>query len=311
VSFMRRIIGGGEPVPDWARFFSAERYRAFIAAVERDIGRRGLQFRLRDGYLEMEGDAEQQLGLANLAQVCNSVDEAEWPAVIDTHFSTLLAGQGGDLGELAADFNQAQPLLRVRLFPDESMGGTSLGRTVARPLAPGVIEALVYDFPDTTTGVPRDHLAGWPVSEDEATAIARKNALAEPVTRSAVELAKGVSLELCEGNFYVASHVFGLGDLLPPGNSHGAVVALPNRHSLIWFPIEDLRVIRALTGMLPIATGLFDTGPGSISNQLYWWRDGELIHLPVAQKPKGTLAFAPPDEFLALLNSFPALPAPG
>lgn len=312
MGFLRRVLSGGEPVPEWAPFFSGDEYRAFISAVEADLRRRGHQFRLRDGYVELEGDAGgQQLGLANLAQLCNTVDRDQWAVTIATHFSSLFASQGRDFDAIAADFDQARPILRVRLFPDQSMGGPDLGGTVSRPLVPGILEALVFDFPDSTAGVLRDHLGAWPLSEDAVMVVARTNTLAEPVTRGKVDLKEGLSVELCEGNFYAASHVFDMRVLLPPGNRHGAIVAIPNRHSLVWFPIEDAQVITALTGLGPIATHLFDTGPGSISNQLYWWRDGDLVHLPIAANRKGGFDFAPPEEFIQLLNSLvePSTPA--
>ena len=45
--------------------------------------------------------------------------------------------------------------------------------------------------------------------------------------------------------------------------------------------------------------------PGSSSNQLYWWHEGHVTHLPV--NPEGDrIAFIPPDEFVALLNTLAA-----
>jgi len=102
-------------------------------------------------------------------------------------------------------------------------------------------------------------------------------------------------------SFYIASQVLGLADLLPPDVANGALVGVPNRHALLWHPIEDLRVVRAMTTMAPLIQRLFRDGPGSISNQLYWWLDGDLVHLPIAPNRKG-FAFSPPDEFVALLN---------
>ncbi len=56
-----------------------------------------------------------------------------------------------------------------------------------------------------------------------------------------------------------------------------------------------------MTTLAPLIQGLFRDGPGSISSELYWWRDGALVHLPIAPNRKG-FDISPPDAFIALLN---------
>jgi hypothetical protein len=302
MGFLRRVFGSGEPAPEWASFFSGDEYRAFIAAVEADLGRRGRAFTIRDGYVELEaqGDDEApELGLANLAQMCNALEQSDWSLQIASHFSAVFATQGRDFDAIAADFEQARPILRIRLFPDASMGGTDLGDTVSRPLAPGILEALVYDFPDSVAGVLGEHLAAWPVGEDAAMLIARANTTAEPATRAVTNL-DGMSFDGLEGGMYTASHVFDLTALLPPDNQ-GAIVTIPNRHTLVWYPIVDASAGDALTRIIAFASLLFEQGPGSISNQLYWWRNGDLIHIPIDWR-RGPDIF-PPDELMAVLNA--------
>ena len=60
--------------------------------------------------------------------------------------------------------------------------------------------------------------------------------------------------------------------------------------------------------MFKIAMNLFREGPGSISDQLYWWRGGEFVHLPHTVSGK-SINFVPPDEFVQALNGLAEPPA--
>ena len=164
MGFLRRVFGGGDEgsVPDWASFFTPAEYRAFLDAVTADLRRRGLSVELGDGVAYVpspDGGEPQQFGLSNLAQMCHADEQDAWSRIIATHFTSLLAMQGRDLDALAADYDQVVPILRVRLMPDETMGGVALPASVIRPIAPGILAVLVFDFPDSTASVHQDHLA--------------------------------------------------------------------------------------------------------------------------------------------------------
>lgn len=309
MAFLRRLTGRDEPGPEWAPFFNGQEYRTFLGAVEADLRRRGLAFRLGEGVVHVQvGDGEpNELGLANLAQYCRAVGSEDWPLAIANHFTTLLAAHGRDLDAIAADFEQCRPILRLRLYSDESMGGLSLDRDlgVIKPLVPGILLGLVYDFPDSTSSVAREHVASWSLPEIEVLAVARTNTLAEPLPPRQTVKAGDASFEALQGDsFYVASRLLGLGDLLAGDNVHGAVAAVPNRHTLLWAPIETLDVVAIAPAMARVAAALFQEGPGSISSLLYWWRDGDLMALPV-RVTATSVELAPPDAFVELLNGLP------
>ena len=307
MGFLRRFRPSGSEVPEWATFFRPDEYEAFIKLVDTDLRRRGLTYELRDGLalIDRGGDEPDQLGLLNLAQRCQTTSRGQWPALIAGHVSSLLSLVGRDLDALAADYERASQILRLRLYADESMGGMSPADDgpVLRRLTPGVLLGLVYDFPDSVASVSEEQLVGWDRPEAEVIDRARANTLAEPPPkREAVKAGNGAMFESMRGDsFYVASRVLGLADLLPAGTANGTLVGLPNRHALLWHPIEDLQAVRAMTAMAPLIQRLFRDGPGSISNQLYWWRGGQLVHLPIAPNRKG-FDFSPPDEFVAMLN---------
>ena len=76
---------------------------------------------------------------------------------------------------------------------------------------------------------------------------------------------------------------------------------MPSRDALVCYPIEDSNVIRAMSGLIPIAQALYKQGPGPVSANLYW-RDGErYISIPYEVTDAQVSVF-PPDEFLEMLN---------
>ncbi len=306
MGFLRRLLGGDtESVPEWAPFDDGRAYRAFLDAVSADLARRGLEFEFGDGVVLVVrpgNDDPYQYGLSNLSQLCHANDRDDWSRVIASHFTSLLAMEGRDLDALAADYEQVKPILRVRLMPDESMGGVELPELVVQATAPGILAVLVFDFPDSTATVHRDHLAGWPVDAVGAFEVALANLGAEPTpVHDEVELEDTRFTVWFSDSFYVATRALRLTDLLPPGSTD-ALVAVPNRHTLLVHPIVDAGTLPAMQAMYRLAVQLYREGPGSISDQPYWWHDGELVQIPHHDQGS-TIAVAPPDAFVAMLEA--------
>lgn len=308
MGFLRRLLGGDtEPVPEWAPFDDGRAYRAFLDAVSADLARRGLAFEFGDGVVfvlvERSGSDEPfQYGLSNLSQLCHANERHDWSRVIASHFTSLLAMEGRDLDALAADYEQVKPILRVRLMPDESMGGVELPESVVQATAPGILAVLVFDFPDSTATVHRDHLGGWPVDADGAFEVALANLAAEPTpVHDEVELEETRFTVWFGDSFYVATRALRLAALMPEGTTD-ALVAVPNRHTLLVHPIVDMGTLEAMQAMYRLAVQLYREGPGSISDQPYWWRDGTLAQIPHHDQGS-TIAVAPPDAFIAMLEA--------
>jgi len=54
--------------------------------------------------------------------------------------------------------------------------------------------------------------------------------------------------------------------------------------------------------MLQIARGMFVEGPGSITDQLYWYNRGEWTHIPSEVKDD-SMSVSPPDNFVEMMNN--------
>lgn len=311
VTLLGRFFGSRDDVPDWARFFAPEPYRAFLAAVEDELRRRGIPFELGDGTVQVSppGGETADYGLLNLAQTCHASAPADWPGTIREHFDNAFrsARDSQELDEKAATIDAVRPFLKVRLYHTDylaQMGGTGL---VHRVPADGLIETLVYDLPGSVRTVPPEHLQKWGVAQEELFSIGLQNVRAEPPPMmQSFDVGKGAAIQALVGDsFFTASHALFLEEHLERPTEFGAVVAVPHRHAVLFHPIADLRVMEAVNSMIPIAFGMYQEGPGSLSAGLYWWRSGRLSALPTKVTAQ-SITFSPSDAFVAeVLNRVP------
>jgi hypothetical protein len=117
-----------------------------------------------------------------------------------------------------------------------------------------------------------------------------------------MEVEPGSSVRLWYGDsFYVATRVLRLGEVLPDGATD-ALVAVPNRHTLIVHPIVDAGAIPAMQAIYGLAVQLYRDGPGSISDQPYWWHEGTLTQIPHQEQGR-KIAVIPPEGLVAVFEA--------
>ncbi len=291
---------GSSGVPTWASFFDEDEYESFMRVVEDDLARRG-EISIEDGVaeLEIEGGGQHRLGLQNLAQLCNQVDHEQWDALVREHFDRVIVStHTHDLEAIGRDFDQVRKIVKVRLYARESLGDLTES-TIHRALGEDLVAVLVYDLPDAVATVPTDAPKQWPVPLDKIFEIALANVLEQDeVDNETLELDDGTRFHVMVGDsFFVTSRLLVLEQHLDPITPMGALVAVPNRHTMLYAPIVDLTVVDTLQAMAILAQRRHAEGPGSLSPTLYWWRDGLLLALPVEVDDDG-VRFFPPSEFV-------------
>jgi hypothetical protein len=316
VSLIGRFFGSRDDVPEWARFFGPDEYRAFLEELAQELGRRSLRFDLGDGTVNLAppGGEPADYGLLNLAQTCHATPRTDWPSTIREHFDNAFRSSrdAQELDARAGALENVRSWIKVRLYHTDylsQMGDTGL---VHRQPADGLIETLVYDLPGSVRTVPPGHVRSWGVPEEELFRLGLANVRAErpgPVLQS-FDIGKGAVLRALVGDsFFTASHVLFLEEHLGDRPEFGALVAVPHRHAALFYPIIDLGVLAAVNSMIPIAFGMYQEGPGSLSSGIYWWRAGRLRLLPTKVTAQ-SITFSPPDEFVAeVLNRVPEAPA--
>lgn len=304
MSFLRRAFGG-DRAPEWASFMSGDEYRAFAQAVEADLTGRGWTSRITDAgsvAVDRGSGKPDEFGLFNLAQLCHQVDRSKWTEAIRTHFTNLVAAEAAS--EQLHDFANAEPLLKVRVYRSSEMPPEALAGMVTTPLAPDLVGVLVADLPTTVQTLGKELVSGWDVPIDELFGIATRHMAEEAATYdlSDIDLGGGASAKALSGDsFFVGSQIIRFRDLAGE-LSQGALVVIPTRHILLWHPIATAEAtIRAVNSMIALGLRMYSQGPGSITPTLFWWH-GALTMLP-AVVDGGKVQFAPPDEFVELLNS--------
>jgi hypothetical protein len=290
--------------PRWARFMRDDEWRNFLVAVETELRRRGWRYRLEDGYVwapwgaEAEGEDE-ALSLLNLAQLCHSAGPAQFPRVIGNHFDALVAGRKDRVlaDTLAGDLAAARPHLKVRLYPRETFHGEDR-EFIVREIADDLCAVLCFDLPSNVVTVNAESLDRWQCSADEVWYQALANLRrTERIAIDDVDVGGAVLKAMTGDSFFVASNLLLLGDYLDQELTWGALAAVPNRHTLVFHPIVDLTALRAIDAMVVMASGMCAEGPGSISPNLFWWRDGALRTLPTVEADDH-FEFVPPDDFV-------------
>jgi hypothetical protein len=312
MGFMKRVFGGEpEPGPGWASPMSSAQAERLVGAVEGELQRRGLTFETADGAVRVwRGDASGQpseYGLTNLAQVCHQVDAGEWSAIVSRHFDNLFAAEDEDarLDAIAVDLDAVRSMLKVRLFPGPGLGGFEPRPPVSWELAPGITAAFVYDLPTTVRTVGDTHIAAWGLDHGRVLAVALDNVRGDAVDmRPLADGGASAPVACVADHFFAASHALLLEERLPAA-AQGAIFAVPHRHALLYAPIVDLGIIESINRVIATGVSLFQQGPGSISPGLYWWRSGTVSLLP-SQFDGRKIDFAPPDEFVAVLNGLQA-----
>lgn len=305
VSQLGRFFGSRDDIPGWARFFDLDAYRAFITGVEEELKRRGLPYTLGDGTVEVAvpGGETGDYGLLNLAQTCHACAPADWPSTIREHFDNAFRStrDSEELDEKSQTLDGVRPYLKVRLYHTDylaQMGGTGL---VHRVPAEGLIETLVYDLPGSVRTVPPEHVQKWGVPEADLFRIGLDNVRSErpaPVLQT-FEVGKSATLRALVGDsFFTASHALFLEEHLGAATEFGAVLAVPHRHAVLFHTITDLRVVTAVNSLIPIAFGMYQEGPGSLSSGIYWWRSGRLSALPTKVTAQ-SISFSPTDAFVS------------
>jgi hypothetical protein len=248
---------------------------------------------------------ERQLGLMNLAQMCHSRPESEWPAIVQTHFDGLQRAEreGTALEERLKDFAKVSELLAVRIWPEEMVADLRGISIISRQDLEGTLTVLVYDLPTSVRQVTEEDAAAWGKTPRELFDIGLANVRANCIPDHAVqELVDGIQVHLyADESFYVATHVLLLEEHAECIGPHGALVGIPHRHALVAYPIDSIDAVKAVAPMCFVISGMEKEGPGSICPHLYWYRpQGGFVRLPY-RLGEEKLEFAPPDEFTAML----------
>ncbi|OIV39088.1 hypothetical protein BIV57_02350 [Mangrovactinospora gilvigrisea] len=240
--------------------------------------------------------------LVNLAQRIRGLPLDQWPEEVAQHFGRMRAGSQGDEGREELLRGTRLRLLAADALPDGGFHYT-------RPVADGLIAALALDTPTTVRILddPDVEQGGG----EQLWAAARANLLADPVERSWVAGPTGAPALLFAGeSLFVASLALVLPEAMRAAGVElpeaGALLAMPTRHRLGVHPITDHLVVDAVNDLGGYALHECNTGPGSLTPRLYWWRRGGLEAITVIDEERRELTQRPPEPLLDVMRALAA-----
>lgn len=259
--------------------------------------RLGLTLEAFDGEVAtVSGRLEGLVALDDVRAACALRPLPEWPDTVREALEGLTRSVEAELD--LTDLATVRASLRARVYTEGAVLADDL---VCRPLAQGLVEALVADVRGAVRAVPRQVAARWEEPVDDLLDLARRQVLEDGLlTCSTLDLG-GVQVRALESSSaFTATHVSWLASYVDPPPA-GMLVALPTRHLVLCAPVQGrAQVLEAAQVLLVNAAELERQGPGGLSPDLYWWRPQGLVLLP------GTpTSLSPPLEFVEVLDALP------
>jgi hypothetical protein len=292
----------------WRSIMSDAKFAAFHQAVDRYFADKGETLSWSDDKGMAVGASGAQMGMGNLAQICAKNDQAEWPKVIGEHFDRLAAAVAMSKPDNAPDYESIKDNLTIRLMPAEAVAESIRGESVWRSDLEGVVSMLAIDYPETVSTVNRSMAVEWGMPDEQLFATALHNLetkfkLSDPLS---TELKNGPFFMFSAVHFFAASHALLIEKHPEVIGPYGAMVAIPTRHLLLACPVNTFDIVQDIGALLNVSYRAEADGPGSITNQIYFYRDGRFARLTTReQEGSDQLQLVPPPEFQRVLEELP------
>jgi hypothetical protein len=289
--------------PDEAlTFFTEQEAREFRSLMREAFAERGLEVQIHPDHA-VDG-AGRSFGFWNAGATCHGERRSRWPGTVRDHVRRVLADLDAPDPFDGLTPDDARRTAYARLYSASFL--PSLEPYPHRDFAPGLVEMLALDLPETVTVFQHEAAAaagGW-----------------ERVRAAGVENLRRLPVEALEtlpgdggGSFTVLlgeSVYTGSRALLMPGlaadvaqetvGDHGWLLSVPNRHQVAWHVVRDKSVVGALNGMARFTVMGYEDAAGSLSPHVYWWNGSEYEQL--TEIHDGGIVIQPTERFLEVLE---------
>ncbi|VXB47579.1 conserved hypothetical protein [Arthrobacter sp. 8AJ] len=292
--------------PDSAlTFFTHSKAGEFRATAREVFAEAGLEVEVHPGHA-VDGSGR-EFGFWNIGAICYEQPQSMWRGLIADHLERVLASfEAPDpFGVLAPQDVQSRTF--GRLHDEASIPG--IQSYPHREFAPGIVEMLALDLPDTVAVFNHDNanrFGGWEALQGQGIENLRRLEIEQLETLPAP--GGGTFNALLGESVYTASRA-----LLLPGlateltgrravEDFGWLMSIPNRHQVVWHIVEDATVVPVLNGMARFTAMGYADAAGSVSPHVYWWNGTGYEQLTQVQDD-GTLTIHVSPGFQAVLRS--------
>jgi hypothetical protein len=305
VSFFKRN-SNSTVIPEWASFFNKKEYSLFIGEIDKYFKNLGIQYKIGDGQIDVDENefGFKDLGLTNIAQVCKQQNLSYYSESITEHFDSLIRAKNFDteFKRIADSFEEVKKYIGVRLYDYQYINHIGKENIIGKDFAGDIFSMIVFDFPDSVQSIKPEEISSWNKTTDELFDIGIKNMQEKYPLEITKEKFGQFSIMFVQGDhFFTPNVVFDIENRKELIGTKGSLIGLPHRHAAIIYPIENLEVIKAINDLIPTIYGMNQEGPGSLSNNLFWYKDKTFTDL--RYKIDGDkMQFFPPNNFLEMLN---------
>ncbi len=251
-------------------------------------------------------DSGRTFGLWNVAAACHGAGgrEASWPTLVHEHVRRVLTDMDAPDPFDALTPEEAAARTYIRLYDEGMMD--SWDAYPHRELAPGIIELLALDLPESALIYNRrqaERLGGYAALREAAL----RNVDAVPTgAPERIDCGRdGYYYVLEDASVYTAGKALLLADLAgrltpeAPGDL-GWLLSVPGRHLLAWHCVHDTRVLGAVEGLVRVAQ-LFHQSTGPVSPHVFW-TDGTTYHQLTRYEEGGKVSIEVGPEFQAVIE---------
>ncbi|MDR0508895.1 MAG: hypothetical protein LBG63_03610 [Candidatus Methanoplasma sp.] len=285
-------------VPEWAFPMDEGRYSAFISAVDDYFKRRGGTYNIDEGTVYI---GSRKFGLINLVQMCAKRSPEEYPEMAEHHFTLMFESETFEAGLALDDFEKIKQYIGVRLYGKEYIAGFGKDIMICRPFAEGVFAALIFDLPQTVRNISRFNADKWNRSDDELFDIGIENIRRSyRLETQEVELGGDTVFTIETEHFFASNILFDIEQNKRFLGKGGALIAIPTRSLAAIYPINDMRTMSVLTTFFDFVPKFYANGPGSLTDQVFWYHDGR--YEPLDYETGKKIKFTPSEAFMSLLN---------
>ncbi|WP_332601586.1 hypothetical protein [Arthrobacter sp. S2(2024)] len=286
-------------------FLTLSAANSFRAITREVFAEMGLEVQMQPGHAV--DDSGREFGFWNVAAACHDEPQSAWRSLISAHLQRVLGSfDAPDPFEIlsAADVSGRA---FARLCDEANI--PTLDGYPHREFAPGIVEMLALDLPDTVAIFNHKNTSkfgGWEGLRIQGITNLRRMEVEQLETIPAP--GGGSFTALLGESVYTASQALLLPELASEltgkriRENLGWLMSVPNRHQLVWHIIEDDTVVGAVSGMARFAAMGYSDSPGPVSPHVFWWNGTSYEQLTHVSNNGGlTIRVSP--EFQTVLDS--------
>ena len=252
--------------------WNVERVQLYLALVGEALRELGAEHSINASAGSATLDNGTQVDLTLLAAQLTTVSDNAWPTAISSYLESVLSpGQTS----AALTFENAEPLLRVRVGTISSLG-LSLEQVVAQPIVGDLVVAAVVQGASAVSYISPAQAERWGKAPSEVLALAINQSMNRPVTSQRSGLFMTV-----RSDQYASARLLDPTRVMGGSPLHGFVIAIPNADRFYAISVNGSLSPSTIADLALQATDDFTNRDNPASPDLYWWRDGLFVSMPI------------------------------